>query len=255
MGPLLIAILWIAGGSVAFDPETRDRAAELARQKQQVLALLGELDPAKARAYLRQRRMPPCPPQESREILATLPPQVRQRRITSQEILSRIERMLQPVLAYHGREGKLEIVLIHDTTPFASLFGRVAILISTRLLAITNESELCGIVAHELGHEYRWWEAVEARRKRDYSQLREIELFCDAVAALTLREMGAEPLAYAAGLKHLVVWGEYFGKTSSAGGQSHPRLQDRLDFIRELAQRLISFPAMGVPDAAAHREP
>jgi Peptidase family M48 len=255
MKPLLVAILWVAGCGVAFSQEKDHKEAEPAWQKRRVLALLGELDTAKARAYLRQRRMSPCPPQARQEILAMLPPQVRQRRITSQERQSRLERVLQPVLAYHGREGKVEIVLFHDTTPFASLFGRVAILISTRLLAITNEAELRGIVAHEFAHEYRWGEAVEARRKRDYGQLREIELFCDAVAALTLWETGAEPLAYAAGLKHLVAWGEYFGSTSREGGQSHPRLQDRLDFIRELAQRLISFPARRVSDAAAHNEP
>jgi Peptidase family M48 len=244
MRPLLIAILWIAESSVAFDQETRDRAAELARQKQRVVALLGELDPVKARVYLDRKRMPPFPPQARQEIVATLPPQVRQRRITSQERQSRLERALQPVLAYHGRESKVEIVLFQDTIPFASLFGRAALLISTRLLAITNESELRGIVAHELAHEYRWLEAVEARRNRDYSQLREIELFCDAVAALTLRETGAGPLDYAAGLKHLVVWGEYFGNTSRDGGLSHPRLQERLVFNRELAQRLLSFPVV-----------
>jgi hypothetical protein len=244
MRMLLIAILWIAGSSVAFSQETSDRAVELTQQKQQVLALLGELDPAKACAYLDRRRMPPFPPQARQEILATLPPQVRQRRITSQERLSRLERVLQPVLVYHRRESGVEIVLFQDTIPFASLFGRVAILISTKLLAITKESELRGIVAHELAHEYRWWEAVEARRNRDYSKLREIELFCDAVAALTLRETGGDPLDYAAALEHLVAWGDYLGSTSRDGGRSYPRLKDRLDFIRELAQRLLSFPVI-----------
>lgn len=48
-------------------------------------------------------------------------------------------------------------------------------------------------MAHEIGHEYIWEEYRQAVKRSDDRRLRELELFCDGVAILTLRRAGLDP--------------------------------------------------------------
>ena len=119
--------------------------------------------------------------------------------VISGERVERLKAALQPVLAYHKRDGKLPIFVVRSEQPKAFVAVRAALIITTKLMLITSEAELRGIVAHELAHEYLWEERDRAFKEKDESTLREIELFCDAVAAITLKEIGDDPVSLRAG--------------------------------------------------------
>jgi Zn-dependent protease with chaperone function len=105
---------------------------------------------------------------------------------------------------------------------------RAALVITTKLMLITSEAELRGIVAHELGNEYLWEERERALKEKDESLLREIELFCNAVAAITLKEIGDNPAGYARGLERMTYIGITAGNATRSETKTHPSLDARV---------------------------
>jgi len=109
---------------------------------------------------------------------------------------------------------------------------------TTKLMLITSEAELRGIVAHELAHEYLWEERERAFSEKDESLLREIELFCDAVAAITLKEIGDDPAHLARALERMTYIGITAGNVTRSETKTHPSLGARLKLNQWLCQRL-----------------
>ena len=154
------------------------------------------------------------------------------------ERVERLKAALQPVLAYHERDGKLPIYVLRSEQPKAFVACRAALIITTKLMLISGEAEIRGIVAHELAHEYLWEERDLAFKKEDESPLREIELFCDAVAAITLKEIGDDPACYAEALKRMTYVGSTAGNTTRSQTKTHPSLDARMKLNQWLCQRL-----------------
>ncbi|HKQ73647.1 MAG TPA: M48 family metalloprotease [Blastocatellia bacterium] len=152
--------------------------------------------------------------------------------------VERLKAALQPALAYHERDGKLPIYLVRSEQPKAYVAERAALIITTKLTLIASEAELRGIVAHELAHEYFWEERDQAFKEKDESLLREIELFCDAVAAITLKEIGDDPACYARALERMTYIGITAGNVTRSKTKTHPSLDERVKLNRWICKQL-----------------
>jgi hypothetical protein len=194
---------------------------------------LGDLSPAAIRERLKQMRIP-----------AYLPgPVLVNKIIESQDLpiaeskgVDRLKAAMQPVLDYHLR-GRMPIYVLRSDRPKAYLVERAVIIITTRLTDIAGDAEIRGVIAHELAHEYIWDERVKARREKDWKLMRECELFCDAVAAFTLKEIGDDPTSYAHILLRMALFGINSGIAVRQKSNTHPSLDARIKLNKFLCRR------------------
>jgi predicted SprT family Zn-dependent metalloprotease len=198
------------------------------------IARLGDLSPAAVRERLQQMRRPAYlagPALVNKIIEAQSLPIAESKRV------DQLKAALQPALDYHKR-GKIPIYVLWSKQPKAYFVQRAVIIITTGLLYGASDQDICGIVAHELAHEYVWDEGVKARNEKDGERLREIELFCDAVAVFTLKEIGGDPASYARALDLMTLIRVNAGFTRAAEYDSHPSLDARRKLNKLLCQRL-----------------
>lgn len=157
--------------------------------------------------------------------------------VVSGERVERLKAALQPALDYHER-GKLPIYVLESKRPKAFFVERAVIIITTGLLYGASDKDIRGIVAHELAHEYVWDECVKAKKNNDGELMREIELFCDAVAAFTLKEIGGDPASYALTIERLTTIRVNAGLGRAGENFTHPSLTTRKMLNKFLCQRL-----------------
>jgi peptidase M48-like protein len=205
-------------------------------ETERALARLGDLSPNAVGRRLSEMRPPAYQPGQ---VLLNVIIRRQELTVISGERVERLKAALQPVLAYHDRDGKLPVYVLRSEQPKAMLVDRAALIITTKLMLITSEAELRGIVAHELAHEYIWEERARAFDEKDESLLREIELFCDVVAAITLKEIGDDPACYAEALKRMTYVGATAGNLTRSQTKTHPSLDARVKLNRWLCQRLV----------------
>jgi hypothetical protein len=227
---ITLAAIFALGLSTIIAGQTRK-----SDETERALARLGDLAPDEARRRLIGMRPPAYQPGQ---FLLNVIIKRQELTVVSNERVERIKAALQPVLAYHDRDGKLPIYVLRSEQPKAMLVDRAALIITTKLTIITNEVELRGIVAHELAHEYLWKERDRAFEEKDESLLREIELFCDAVAAITLKEIGDDPACYAEALKRMTYVGITAGNITRSKTKTHPSLDERLKLNRWICKQL-----------------
>jgi len=204
-------------------------------ETERALARLGDLAPDAVRRRLSELRPPAYQPGP---VLLNEIIKRQELPVFSGERVERLKSALQPVLAFHERDGKLPIIVLRSNQLKAFVTVRAALIITTRLMLISSEAELRGIVAHELAHEYLWEERNQAVRKKDESLLREIELFCDAVAAITLKEIGDDSACYERALERMTIIGATAGNVTRSETKTHPSLEARVKFNRWLCQQL-----------------
>jgi Zn-dependent protease with chaperone function len=227
---ITLAAIFALGLSTAIAGQTIKKT-----ETERALARLGDLAPDAARRRLNEMRPAPYQPGP---VLINAIVKRQNETVISGERVERLKAALQPVLAYHERDGKLPIFVVRSEQPKARFAERAAIIITTRLMLITNEAELRGIVAHELAHEYLWDERARAFEEKDESLLREIELFCDAVAAITLKEIGDDPACYARALERMTYIGITAGNVTRSETKTHPSLDARVKLNKWLCPRL-----------------
>jgi Zn-dependent protease with chaperone function len=204
-------------------------------ETERALARLGDLATDAVRCRLNEMRPPAYRPSP---VLVDEIIKRQELPVSSGERVERLKASLQTVLAYHERDGKLPIYVLRSDQPKAFVVARAVLIITTKLMVITNEAELRGIVAHELAHEYLWEERDRAFNEKDESSLREIELFCDAVAAITLKEIGDDPACYAQALERMTYIGIKAGNITRSQTKTHPSLDARVKLNKWLCQRL-----------------
>jgi len=226
---ITLAPIFALGLSTAIAGQSMKRT-----ETERALARLGDLAPDAVRSRLSEMRPPAYQPGPLllNEIIKR-----QELTVISGESVERLKAALKPVLAYHERDGKLPIYVLRSEQPKAFVACRAALIITTKLMFITSEAEMRGIVAHELAHEYLWEERDRAFKERDESSLREIELFCDAVAAITLKEIGDDPACYARALKRMTYIGAAAGNATRSETKTHPSLDARLKLNRWLCQQ------------------
>lgn len=146
------------------------------------------------------RRRPPAVSQDLKNrILDSLPAegQVKKLKQPAERKLASLER----VLRVHQRQSVFEVKVIAVPQAFVGLHARAVVLISETALNLLDAEELQALVAHEIGHEYVWARYETARDLKDHRRLQELELYCDGVAILTLRETGVDPSRLVTGLE------------------------------------------------------
>jgi len=240
---ITLAILFVLGFSIAATGQSlRPTAAvshagngPLTTESERALARLGDLSSDAVRRRLTGMRPPAyqAGPLLLNEIIKR-----QQLIVCASERVERLKVALQPVLAYHDRDGKLPIIVIRSEQPKAFVVVRAALIITSKLMLITSEAEIRGIVAHELAHEYLWDEREQAIKANDESLLREIELFCDVVAALSLKAIGDDPAHFGRALKRMTCVGVMAGNTTRSETKTHPSLDARVKLNQWLCGQL-----------------
>jgi hypothetical protein len=146
--------------------------------------------------------------------------------------------VLPRVLQIHQRDSVYEIRVLALPQAAVGFYARAVLWISRPALDLLSAEQLQGAVAHELGHDYLWAETRAAQESKNYRQLREIELFCDAVGMMTLKSAGLSASHMLAGVKKLADFNQpRFGTALNA--KSYPSLAER----RKLARQVIRWAA------------
>ena len=134
--------------------------------------------------------------------------------------------LLDSVLSVYERKGVYPVKIVSVQQAAAGLYERTILWISQSALNLLSGEELQAFVAHEMGHEYVWEETRSARETKDFDRQRQIELFCDAIAILTLRRSGINPSRLIDGIEKMNRFNEErFGTPLNAG--SYPTAADR----------------------------
>jgi hypothetical protein len=140
----------------------------------------------------------------------------------------------QRVLRLHRREDVYEVKVIDMPEARTGLYHRVLVLISHVALRLLDAEELQAVVAHEIGHEYVWTAYEAANSAADSSQLRELELACDAVAILTLRRLGIKREKLSSALETMARFNkDRFG--TALNEKSYPSLTERKALINRMS--------------------
>jgi hypothetical protein len=170
-----------------------------------------------------------CRPQrvsaaEKRAVISSLPPkgEITDFSVAEGEKL----RSLARVLEVHGRDDVYDIKVVDLGPATTALHGKAVLLISRSALRILGSDELQALTAHEIGHEYVWNEWHVASRHRNHQRLRDLELICDAVAALTLTRIGVPPERLLAALRRVDAYNA-MGFGDALDRSSHPTLSQR----------------------------
>jgi len=140
---------------------------------------------------------------------------------------------LEPVLRYHEREAVVETKVINLTHALVGLQGRAVLLISEKALHLLTADELRAAAAHEMAHEYFWGEYQEARQRKQYDALREIELLCDGIAVVTLERLGLDPADLVSGIEKIHSLNTRIGNLDRL---PHPSPDERFKFIRAMTE-------------------
>ena len=172
--------------------------------------------------------------------IAALPAAIRDHRVTQSKLLRRVEPLLAQVLQLHERtrvSQQPELFLFENEFPTAQLWRGCVLLVSTGLADPLYDGELAGIFAHELSHSYFEDEMAAAQRQRDTQAMRVVELKCDAVAILSVKMLGYNPVLYLKGLQRIQTINKQKSLSSSIF-QSHPELVARARFSERLIKLL-----------------
>ena len=142
---------------------------------------------------------------------------------------------LGPILRYHEREAVIDISVITLPHAFVALQGRAVLLISEKALYLLAADELQAAVAHEMAHEYFWGEYQDARKRKQYEVVREIELLCDGIAVITLDRLGLDPADLVSGVEKIHSLNR---RIVNLDRLSHPSFDERFKFIRAMTELL-----------------
>ena len=123
---------------------------------------------------------------ECRAVILDTPPTVGRIRTVEKNLQQKLD-SLEAVLRLQQRKSVYQICVFNaepKAFAFVSLHER-AVLIFDAAPALLNAEDLQASTAHEIGYEYVWEEYNHAAARHDNRRLKEMELFCGAVAILT----------------------------------------------------------------------
>jgi hypothetical protein len=139
---------------------------------------------------------------------------------------------VRPILQYHRREEFVEVKVVDVFQAAVGLHARSFILISQHALHLLDSEELRALAAHELGHDYFSDQYQLALDRHDDKGTQELELRCDAIAILTLVDLGLNPRKLLSGLEKLNSFNVQFGVPLNAN--LYIAHQDRARFIKAI---------------------
>jgi hypothetical protein len=180
--------------------------------------------------FVRQLRPAPLDPSVRAAVLAALPREGQLRPDTSE--LSKLE-AARPVVEYHARGDVLTLKVIEIGHAFVGLHARSVLLVSRDALALIDGEEFAALVAHEISHEYVWDEYLHAMQRHDHKAMQALELRCDGLAVLTLRDLGLDPERLVSAVQKMTRFNQDRGVVAST--KDYVSLTDRVTFIRAIA--------------------
>lgn len=194
------------------------------------LAFFEQVEDRSYEDYLRRVRLPKVSQAFKAEVMS---------RLAVSEVIKPSDGMrarlaaLYPALRFHERDNVVDIIIINLPHAFVGLQGRAALLISEKALGLLSSEELLAVVAHEMGHEYFWGEFVEARQRKQYETMRELELRCDAIAVITLLGLRIDPANLISGLSRM---NGFNALTVNTDNRPYPTSGERTKFIRAMTE-------------------
>ena len=165
-------------------------------------------------------------------ILSALPPEGKVKTLgaAAQKKVDAVRQLLTAT-----RRDWYEIKVIDVPHAAIALHARAVVLISAPAVAVLSAAELQAAAAHEIGHEYVWTEWNRAQKYADQKRLRELELVCDAIAIVTLRELGMDASGLIDVLDKIGRFNrEHLGTTINE--TNYPTIAERRAFARWIGQ-------------------
>jgi len=148
---------------------------------------------------------------------------------------------LQEVLRAAERDSVFEVKVVDVPQAAIGLYARAVLLISKAALDLVDADELQALGAHEIAHEYVWAEYERASGLKDHNRLKELELVCDGIAIVTLRQLGRDPFRLIAAIDRLARFNrERLGTALNEG--SYPTVAHR----RAFAGAVVAWAAGGI---------
>jgi hypothetical protein len=141
---------------------------------------------------------------------------------------------LDRVLRVHQRDSVYEIKVFRARQAFIGLHERAVLLVSEQALALLSASELQAMAAHEMGHDFSSDQYNKAAGSRNCGEFRSIELYCDAVAVVTLIEAGLDVESLITGLEKMT-WFNERQLGAALNENCYPLLSERKRFARRVA--------------------
>lgn len=194
--------------------------------------LVGE--PAAFCEMLEAARPAPVSIEDMGAILRALPPEgeVTKLAAPAQQKVDAVRQLLTAT-----RRDWFQIKVIDLPQAGMALHARAVLLIPAPTIAILSAAELQAMVAHEIGHEHVWTEWNRARQHGAQQRLKELELVCDAIAAVTLHQLGLDPSRVNDAVEKVTRFNrQRFG--SAINEKNYPTLAERRAFVRQIQQWL-----------------
>jgi hypothetical protein len=185
-------------------------------------------------------RPPPIGVDEKRAVLSKLPAEGALN--PTRDEAAKLHR-LRRILVYHKRDDVFETKVVDLPQAVVALHDRAVLLVSRPALRLLSAPELQAVVAHEAGHDYFWAEYVASRERDDARARQELELRCDAIAVLTLLDLGLDPAPLVSALRKLTLFNERL--RTNPKRERYPLMDERARFIRAIA-------AVGAPLGKRH---
>ncbi|MGI8734481.1 MAG: hypothetical protein ACR2LM_14405 [Pyrinomonadaceae bacterium] len=162
-------------------------------------------------------------------------------RVKDDRQVARLYARAEATLKFFHRYGVVDLILFRHPQPIVYNKPGVVLVISTEVLKIVgnDEAALAGLLGHELAHEYVALQMLHALRSGDLSKIRELELFCDAVAVVVLLNLGLDPAHYGRALERIVTHSQA-ARVLNDGSGSHPTMGARLKVISDISNLLRS---------------
>ncbi|HEY6121791.1 MAG TPA: hypothetical protein VIV66_17675 [Pyrinomonadaceae bacterium] len=181
-------------------------------------------------------RPDPVSRSDKSELMSDLPLVTAGNRVEDHRQLDRLRSRLEPTLKFYARYGVVDLILFRDPRPIVYSKPGVVVVISTEVMKIVGDDDaaLAGIIAHELAHEYVALQMLHALRSKDLTMIRELELFCDAVAVVVLLDLGLDPACYGRALRLMAMHSQASAQLNN-GSRTHPAIDARLKVISDIS--------------------
>jgi hypothetical protein len=237
-----LAILLTITVLVHTSPRAQENENTDAAMVERVLALFRNRSIDDIFDYLDKIRVARVSKSDKEFLLRDIPLVTTKTRINDQREILRVQTRVRAVLALHRRVQTIEFVIFRYEQPVILTKPGTVIAISTRFLDLAgnDEAALSGAVSHEIAHEYVALEIYSALQQGDMARLRELELFCDAIAVASLIALGMDPTRYSQLLKKVMSFSPEAVKLNDGHGEM-PSLTIRLQLIGEVQKVLLAY--------------
>lgn len=185
---------------------------------------------------LAANRPEPVSRSDKAQLMSGLPLVNATNRVKDRRQLDGLRSRLQPTLNFYARSGVVDLILFRDPRPIVYSKPGVVVVISTEVMKIVgnDDAALVGIIAHELAHEYVALQMLRALESGDLTKIRELELFCDAMAVVVLLNLRQDTTRYARALQRIATHSPASAQLNN-GSSTHPTIDARLKVISDIS--------------------